>query len=262
MNKSFKKFVVAGVCGVSIFSLTAILPTTAMAAQSKSVVAKESVRDLKSQVSTVRYSDMVKGDGVINFNVFLPSGVKLTTTDPYVFSDALTQNYDISISEGVHFNKDNFSINVNWANQGIKYLGDWVININGSVFTDGKSRTLTIGVVNDLVSVGTPRITTNVDKGVTRAQLNQGFDLVMNIENAKFNTICFGSYIRQSIINTSGIRGINPVAYCNALKPNQVKMRVQAMNGVESWRTHFEFKIEGNASNSKVPITVRIPIVK
>ena len=41
-----------------------------------------------------------------------------------------------------------------------------------------------------------------------------------------------------------------------------MKIRVKAMNGVESLRTHFEFKIEGDATNSSVPITVRIPIIR
>lgn len=259
MKKNIKGFIAVGLCAISIVGATVMSSQIASAAPLNNQVSQGVVQDLKTQVSTLYYSDMVQG--AVNFRVDLPKGVKLTTTNPYVFSDALTQNYDVSISEGVHYSKEYFTLNVNWANQGIKFLGDWVINLNGSVFTDGKDRQLVINIVNDLQQVGTPKITTNVEKGITVQQLNQGFDLVMNIENAKFNTTCFGNYIRVSMINTSGLR-IHPVAYCDSLKPNQVKMRVQAMNGVESWRTHFEFQIEGNASNSPVPITVRIPIIR
>lgn len=259
MNKSIKKLVAVGLCAMSILGTAIVPPKTASAAQTNS--ARTVVEDLRAEVSSVRYSDMVKGEGAIHFSVYLPEGVKLTTTNPSTFSKAVTQNYDISISEGVSTKQDRFLINVNWANQGIQYLGNWVFNINGSVFSDGKARNLTIPVVNDLEPVGTPRIITNVDKGITRKQLIDGFDLVMNIENATFNTVCLGNNIRVSMIKSSGLR-INPVAYCNGLKPNQVKMRVQATNGVESWRTHFEFKIEGNASSSPIPITVRIPIIK
>ncbi|MEF9951794.1 MAG: hypothetical protein RR840_08500 [Clostridium sp.] len=262
MEKSLKKVIAAGLCAMSIFSLSAVVPQTAMAAEQQKTVAKQVANDLKAQVSSVRYSDMLKGDGIINFNVYLPTGVKLTTTNPYTFSNALTQNYDISISEGVHSSKDYFSINVNWANQGIQFNGDWVMNINGSAFTDGKARTLTIPVVNDLANVATPKITTNVDKGVTVKQLTQGFDIVMNIQNASFNTVCSGSYIKRSILESCGIRGLKVDAYCSGLKPNQVKFRVKATNGIESWRTHFEFKIEGEASNSSLPITVKVPIIR
>lgn len=261
MKKSIKKLIAVGLCAVTVLG-TAIIPTQTAGASQINASSRTIVQDLRAEVTSVTYSDMVKGDGAIHFNVFLPEGVKLTTTDPYKFSNALTQNYDISISEGVHSNKQQFLINVNWSNPGIKYDGNWVFNIDGSVFTDGKSRNLTIPVINDLGQVGTPRITTNVDKGVTRQQLVNGFDIVMDIENAKFNTVCFGNYIRVSMMNTSGIRGLYAVAYCDSLKANRVKMRVQAMNGVESWRTHFEFKIEGDATNSSVPITVRIPIIK
>lgn len=261
MKKNIKKLIAVGLCTMSIVGTTVMSSQSAMAAPLNTQVSQSAVQDLNSQVSTVYYSNMVKGDGAVSFDIFLPKDVKLTTTNPYVLSDALTQNYDVCLSTGVSYSKDEFSLNVNWSNQGIKFVGDWVINLDGSVFSDGKDRKLVIKVINDLQQVGTPKITTNVDKGVTVKQLKQGFDLEMNLENAKFNTSCFGNYIRLSMINTSGLR-IHPVAYCNALQTNKVKMRVQATNGVESWRTHFEFKIEGNASSSKVPITVRIPIIK
>ncbi|MGL4847613.1 MAG: hypothetical protein ACRC28_01615 [Clostridium sp.] len=261
MNKSIKKIIALNLCTAAVIGVTAIMPT--QIANAKTVTNQERqvfLQDLKPNVTSVKYSDMVSGDGAVHLKVNLPQGVKLTTTDPYKFSDALTQNYDISISEGVHYSKDYFIINVNWANSGIKYLGDWVINVDGSMFTDGKARKLNIEVNNNLF-VGTPKITTNVDKGVTVNQLKNGFDLEMNLQNAEFNTVCFGNYIRLSMIKSSGL-DIYPVAYCDSLGRTRVKMRVQAMNGVESWRTHFEFKIEGEATNSPVPITVRIPIIR
>ncbi|WP_053983623.1 hypothetical protein [Niameybacter massiliensis] len=258
MKKMMKKLAAVGLVVMSVGAT----PVMAAPVQATSVTNQQNVgmQGITPNITTVRYSDMVKGDGAVHIE-FKLNGVKLTTTDPYKFSDAVTHNYDVSVSEGVHYNKELFSMNVNWSNPGIAYNGDWVINIDGSVFSDGADRTITIKVINDLAHVGTPSITTNVDKGVTVQQLTQGFDLVMNINNARFNTTCFGNYIRVSMMNSCGMY-IYPVAYCDSLKPNQVKMRVQAMNGVESWRTHFEFKIEGNATNSSVPINVRIPIIR
>ncbi|WP_297523013.1 hypothetical protein [uncultured Clostridium sp.] len=261
MKKTIKRLIAMSLCSVAMVGTTTFIPAqTAQAAQVTSVQNQGVVEDLNSSLKSVDYSQMIRGEGSINLKVDLPRGVKLTTTDPYKFSDAIKQNYDISISEGVHYSKEYFTINVNWANSGIEYVGEWVMNIDGSVFTDGKDRKLAIEVNNDLY-VGTPTITTNMTNGVTVQQLNQGFDLVMDIDNAKFNTACFGGFIRVSMMNTSGL-GIYPVVYCNALKPNQVKMRVQAMNGVESWRPEFEFKIQGDATDSAVPITVKIPIIR
>lgn len=259
MKKNIRKFIAIGLVAMSIGATTV---NAAVIQDVTSITAEQNVgmKGITPNITTINYSDLVKGNGAVNIKFDL-NDVTLTTTSPYVFSDALTQNYDISISEGVHYSKTYFSINVNWANSGIEYNGDWVINIDGSVFSDGADRTITIKVVNDLAAVGTPKIATNVENGVTVQQLTQGFDLVMNIENAKFNTTCFGNYIRLSMINTSGM-SIYPVAYCDGLRPEQVKMRVQAMNGVESWRTHFEFTIQGDATNSPVPITVRIPIIR
>ncbi|MGL4654898.1 MAG: hypothetical protein ACRCWM_03280 [Sarcina sp.] len=261
MKKSIKKLIAVSLCAMAIAGTTTVMPSqVAMAQTITGMERQEALQDLRPDVTSVKYSDMVAGDGAVYLKVQLPQGVKLTTTDPYKFSDALTQNYDVSISEGVHYSKDYFTINVNWANAGIEYLGDWVIKIDGSMFTDGNARELNIGVNNNLF-VGTPKITTNVDNGVTVNQLKYGFDLEMNLQNAEFNTACFGNYIRLSMIKSSGL-SIYPVAYCDSLGRTRVKMRVQAMNGVESWRTHFEFKIEGDATNSPVPITVRIPIIK
>lgn len=253
-----KKFTALGLCMLTMStSVSPLIPSV----QASAVVSQSVAQDLNVGVTKVNYSDIVKGDGAVNFKVTLPQGVKLTTTNPNVFSDCLTQNYDISISEGVHYSKEYFSINVNWANRDVSYLGDWTFNIDGAAFTDGQSRSFTIQVVNDLLA-GTPTVYTNVDQGVTVQQLTQGFDLVMDIQNAKFNTSCFANYVRVSIMNTSGIRGIYAVAYCDTLKPTQLKMRIQAMNGVESWRTHFEFRLEGDAIYSSNPITVRIPIIR
>ncbi|MGL4738932.1 MAG: hypothetical protein ACRCW2_15875 [Cellulosilyticaceae bacterium] len=254
MKKMTKKVMALGLCIVSMGGT--VVPV--MAAPTS---VQQSIGTVIPSKTMVTYSALVAGDGAVNINFDL-QGVKLTTSDPYKFSDNLTQNYDICISEGTSYTKDSFSINVNWSNPGVEYVGDWVININGSMFTDGQDRQIVIKVLNDLGQVGAPKIKTNVDQGVTRQQLTQGFDLEMEMTGAKFNTTCFGNYIRQSMMNSCGIRGLYPVAYCNALQPNKVKLRVQAPNGVESWRTHFEFKIEGNATNSPVPITVRIPIIK
>ena len=254
MKKMMKKAIALGLCAMTMGGT--VIPV--MAAQ---ISVRQSVGTIIPSQTIVTYSALVSGDGAVNIDFDL-QGVKLTTSDPYKFSDNLTQNYDICISEGTALDKGSFTINVNWSNPGVQYLGDWVININGSMFTDGKDREIVIKVLNDLGQVGAPKIKTNVDQGVTRKQLTQGFDLEMEITGAKFNTTCFGNYIRMSMMNSCGIRGLYPVAYCDSLRPNKVKLRVQAPNGVESWRTHFEFKIEGNATNSSVPITVRIPIIK
>lgn len=222
---------------------------------------QQSVGTVTPSKTVVTYSDLVEGDGMVNIDFDL-KGVKLTTTNPSTFSKSVKQNYDICFSASPGYNGDKFNINVNWSNPGIMYNGDWVIDVKGDVFSDGKDRRFVIQVMNDLGQVGAPKITTNVDKGITRKQLTEGFDLEMEITGAQFNTACLGNYIRVSMMQSSGIRGLNPMAYCNALKPNKVKFSVQAPNGVESWRTHFEFKLEGNATNSSVPISVRIPIIK
>ncbi|HAX72840.1 MAG TPA: hypothetical protein DCY20_04895 [Firmicutes bacterium] len=258
MKQVTKKFTALGLCMLTMSTSISPLMTQV---QASAIVSQEVANDLTPAISSVAYSDLVLGDGAVNFKVNLPEGVKLTTSNPSLFSTYVTQNYDISISEGVATSKSFFVINVNWANQGVAYNGNWEFNIDGKAFTDGKARSFEIEVTNDLVA-GTPVVYTNVDQGVTVEQLNQGFDLVMNIRNARFNTSCFGNLIRVSMMNTSNIYGIYPLAYCNSLNQSQVKMYVQAMNGVESWKTHFEFKLEGDAIYSSVPITVRIPIIR
>lgn len=254
MNKMTKKMMAVGLCMVTMGGT--VVPVMA---QPTSV--QRSVGTVTPSNTTVTYSDLVKGDGAVNID-FKLEGVKLTTNNPSKFSQNVTQNYDICLSASPAINGESFNINVNWSNPGVNYNGAWVIKIKGAMFTDGKDREFVISVINDLGQVGAPKITTNVDKGVTRQQLTQGFDLEMEITGAKFNTVCLGNYIRVSMMQSCGIRGLNALPYCNALKPNKVKLRVQAPNGVESWRTHFEFKMEGNAINSSTPITVRIPIIK
>lgn len=258
MKNTLKKFTALGLVVVALGGNSVIAaPLTATSSASEQNVGMQGITGDRSYL---RYSDMVQGDGAADI-FFTLNGVTLTTDDPYAFDDAMTHNYDVDASTGVSYKGDMFFLNVNWSNPGIKFVGDWIININGSMFSDGKARTITVPIINDLGDKGQPTVTTNVDKGVTVQQLLNGFDLEMNISNATFNTACFGNYIRMSMMDTSGLR-LYPVAYCDSLKANQVKMRVQVLNYVESWRTHLEFKLQGDAIKSSMPITVRIPIIR
>ena len=119
----------------------------------------------------------------------------------------------------------------------------------------------TLAVGNDIIYTSTPKV--KVDKtSITLDELKNGFDITLETTNgAMFNTRCSGGFIRQSIMRTSNI-DIFPIAYCDGIESTKVKLHIRALNGVPSYKDELVFRIEGNASNSTVPLIVNLPIVR
>ena len=62
-------------------------------------------------------------------------------------------------------------------------------------------------------------------------------------------------------MRTSNI-SVDPLAYCDGLHSTKVKLRIKSLNPVPYYRDVLEFRIEGEATNSPVPLLVSLPIIR
>ena len=62
-------------------------------------------------------------------------------------------------------------------------------------------------------------------------------------------------------MRTSNI-AVNPLPYCDGLNSTKVKLHIKSLNPVPYYRDVLEFRIEGEATNSPVPLLVSLPIIR
>ncbi|MGL4799528.1 MAG: hypothetical protein ACRCWY_09090 [Cellulosilyticaceae bacterium] len=210
------------------------------------------------QQSSIRYSELFS-PGWMWVDVNL-QGTDFNTKDVYKISDAVSTNYDIvpqSLGTGDgdrHFEFGHYTINPN-----MDYIGDLEITIDGSVLTTGKDVTAKVKVINDVGA--TPKVTTDVTK-ISKKQLEQGVDITFQLENARFDTSCTAYRPRVSIIKNSNVYNMSVLPYCNAIRPNEIKFHIKAVNGVPFYVNELEIVFDSSSTNVNVPTMVKIPLTK
>ncbi|RDY28175.1 hypothetical protein CHL78_006190 [Romboutsia weinsteinii] len=264
MNKIVKSLLVAGVLvanSSSVFAATAPQNSVSMLQNTTSLENQiTSNATLNSKQSHVKYSKFLENGGGELWIDLVLDGAKFNTGDPYEIKDAISQNYDIETSLAVGRDGKSIEFGVYEPNAGIEYIDNWVITIDSSVLTTDEDLTVKIPVVNDTGVSATPKVVTN-KTSVKVEELEKGFDITLEgINGAKFNTACVGNYVRQSVMRTSNI-DVYALPYCD-VSQTKVKLNLRAMNGVSYMRDALEFRIEGDATNSPVPLIVKIPIVR
>ncbi len=216
---------------------------------------------LTADQSSVKYSKFLENGGGELWVKLTLNGAEFNTNDPYKIKESISQNYDIKTTLAVGNDGKSIEFGVYEPNANIEYLESWDITIDSSVLTSDSDVQVKIPVVNDIIYTSTPKV--KVDKtSITLDELKNGFDITLETTNgAMFNTRCSGGFIRQSIMRTSNI-DIFPIAYCDGIESTKVKLHIRALNGVPSYKDELVFRIEGNASNSTVPLIVNLPIVR
>lgn len=261
MNKRFFSLAVAAaliVTNVSISSANGVngnveVPTLEVSSEQKSGAS------LVSKQSSVKYSDFLKDGGGWQWVNLELKGAKFTTKDYSKLGPAITQNYDVQTqliapSDGV-----NFEFGVYEPNPGIEYIDTWEITIDSSVLDIDHDLTVKIPVVNDLGVAETPKIIAS-RTSVTKDELLNGFDLTLETTaGARFNTSCTAYAPRVSIIKTANMY-LEVLPYCDSISPYKIKFFIKASNGVPYYRDALEFRIEGDATNSNVPMMVKLDI--
>ena len=213
-----------------------------------------------SDKSSVNYSDFLKNGGGEQWVNLELKGAKITTKDPYKLAKAITQNYDVQTTLALPSHGTSFEFGVFAPNSGIEYIDNWEITIDSSVLDIDQDLTIKIPVVNDLGVAETPKIVAS-KTSVTKDELINGFDLTLETPaNVRFNTSCTAYAPRVSIIKTANM-DLEVLPYCNGISPNKIKFYIKAMNGVPSYIDTLEFRMEGDATNSNVPMMVKLDIV-
>ena len=257
MKKFMNSLLVTGLVVFNATTVFAAIPQDVTAIEQR----ETTLATLKAEQESVNYSNFLKnGGGELWVNLTL-EGAQFNTNDPYKIKDAITQNYDIETTLAVGNDGKSIEVGVYKPNAGIEYINNWEITIDSSVLTCDNDVTIKIPVLKDMPTVNTPKVITD-KQSITAKELEEGF--IINLEGingAFFNTRCNGDFIRQSIIRTSNI-AVYPLAYCDGLDSTQVKLYIKALNGVPADSTKLEFRLEGEATNSPVPLLVSLPIIR
>ena len=262
MNKFTKTLLITGVVAVSCSTVFAASPSKGQvfAAQNSMSIERQisSQATLKSDQQSVDYSKFLENGGGELWVKLTLEGAEFNTKDPNKIKNAITQNYDIQTSLAVGNDGKSIEFGVYAPNASITYLENWEISINSSVLTSENNVKVSIPVNNDIELSKTPKVITN-KTSVTVDELVNGFNITLEgINGAKFNTSCAANYVRQSIMQTSNI-DVYAIPYCD-LTQTKMTFNIRALNGVSIYRDTLEFRIEGMATNSQVPLIVKIPI--
>ena len=265
MKKIVKSLVVSSVIvASSTASFAATIPQDSITKlENTTTLVKQITSNVKlySDQESVKYSKFIENGGGELWVKLTLDGAEFNTKDPYKIKNAISQNYDIKTSLAVGNDGKSIEFGVYEPNADIEYIENWEITIDSSVLTSDSNATVKIPVINDTMYSSTPKIITD-KTSVTVEELENGFNITLEATNgALFNTRCSGGYLRQSMMRTSNI-DIYPLAYCNGLYSTKVKFFIKALNGVPSSRDALEFRIEGDATNSTVPLIVKLPIVR
>ena len=257
MKKFMNSLLITGLVVFNATTVFAAIPQDVTAIEQR----ESTLATLKAEQASVNYSNFLKnGGGELWVNLRL-EGAQFNTNDPYKIKDAITQNYDIQTTLAVGNDGKSIEVGVYKPNAGIEYINNWEITVDSSVLTCDNDLTIKIPVLKDIPTVNTPKVTTD-RQSITVKELEEGFILNLEgINGAYFNTGCLGGFIRKSIMRTSNI-AVNPVPYCDGLNSNKVKLHIKSLNPVPSYRDVLEFRIEGEATNSPVPLLVSLPIIR
>lgn len=257
MNKFMKSLLITGIVASNATAVLATTPQNVRVLEQR--VATSAT--LKAEQASVNYSNFIKnGGGQLWVNLTL-EGAQFNTNDPYKIKDAITQNYDIETTLAVGNDGKSIEVGVYKPNAGIEYINNWEITIDSSVLTCDNDVTIKIPVLKDMPTVNTPKVITD-KQSITVKELEEGFILnIEGINGAYFNTGCLGGFIRKSIMRTSNI-AVNPIPYCDGLNSTKVKLHIKSLNPVPYYRDVLEFRIEGEATNSPVPLLVSLPIIR
>lgn len=265
MKKIVKSLVISSVVvASSTASFAASIPQNSITKlQNTTTLERQLTSNVKlySDQSSVKYSKFLENGGGELWVKLTLDGAKFNTNDPYKIKEAISQNYDIKTSLAVGNDGKSVEFGVYEPNANIEYLENWEITIDSSVLTSDSNATVKIPVIHDTIYSSTPKVITD-KTSVTVEELEKGFDITLETTNgAMFDTRCAGGFIRQSMMRTSNI-DIYPLAYCDGLNSTKVKFFIKALNRVPSSKNELEFRIEGNATNSTVPLIVKLPIVR
>ncbi len=265
MKKIVKSLVLSSVMlASSTTSFAATIPQNSIAElQNTATLEKQLTSNVKlySDQSSVKYSKFLENGGGELWVKLTLDGAKFNTNDPYKIKDAISQNYDIKTSLAVGNDGKSIEFGVYEPNANIEYIDNWEITIDSSVLTSDSNATVKIPVIHDTIYSSTPKVITD-KTSVTVDELEKGFYITLETTNgAMFDTRCAGGFIRQSMMRTSNI-DIYPLAYCDGLDSTKVKFFIKALNGVPYSKNELEFRIEGNATNSTVPLIVKLPIIR
>ena len=257
MKKFMNSLLITGLVVFNATTVFAAIPQDVTAIEQR----ESTLATLKAEQASVNYSNFLKnGGGEVWVNLTL-EGAQFNTNDPYKIKDAITQNYDIQTTLAVGNDGKSIEVGVYKPNAGIEYINNWEITIDSSVLTCDNDVTVKVPVLKDIPTVNTPKVITD-RKSITVKELEEGFTITLEgINGAYFNTGCLGGFIRKSIMRTSNI-AVNPVPYCDGLNSNKVKLHIKSLNPVPSYRDVLEFRIEGEATNSPVPLLVSLPIIR
>lgn len=265
MKKIVKSLVVSSVVlASSTASFAATMPQGSLGALQNATSLERQITSnvtLTADQSSVKYSKFLENGGGELWVKLTLDGAKFNTNDPYKIKDSISQNYDIKTTLAVGNDGKSIELGVYQPNANIEYLENWDITIDSSVLTSDSDINVKIPVINDIVYTSTPKV--KFDKtSITLDELKNGFDITLETTNGSmFNTRCSGGFIRQSIMRTSNI-DVFPIAYCDGIDSTKVKLHIRALNDVPYYRDELVFRIEGNASNSTVPLIVNLPIVR
>ena len=217
---------------------------------------------LKSDKSSVNYTDFSKNGGGEQWVKLTLEGAKFNTNDPNEILKAIKQNYDVKTTLLVGNDGQSIEFGVYEPNAGIKYLESWDITIDSSVLTTNEDAKIKIPVNYDMNTATTPKIVTS-KKSVTIDELKKGFELPLELTGgAVFNTDCLGNNVRLGLMKTANIP-VMAATFCD-ISLNKASFLIQALNDIPDNVNEFTFRLEqkDNAVLSPVPLIVKVPIVR